>query len=214
MKIALASEIVTPIRDIHEKINEGDSVKIVGEKVFRSNIKTLEDTLQILDEQALQRAVSAILKANRVEFYGSGGSGIIALDAYHKFIRTGIPCHAHSDAHLQLMSASQLTEKDVAVLISHSGTTKDTLDVMEVAKENGATTIGITNFAKSPLSQNVDIALFTVSEETDYRTEAFASRIAQLSVIDTLYVNVMIARKEEGVNSLQKMRNAISVKRL
>jgi RpiR family transcriptional regulator, carbohydrate utilization regulator len=153
MKIALASEIVTPIRDIHEKINEGDSVKIVGEKVFRSNIKTLEDTLQILDEQALQRAVSAILKANRVEFYGSGGSGIIALDAYHKFIRTGIPCHAHSDAHLQLMSASQLTEKDVAVLISHSGKTKDTLDVMEVAKENGATTIGITNFAKSPLSK-------------------------------------------------------------
>jgi RpiR family transcriptional regulator, carbohydrate utilization regulator len=105
-----------------------------------------------------------------------------------------------------------LTEKDVAVLISHSGTTKDTLDVMEVAKENGATTIGITNFAKSPLSQNVDIAFFTVSEETDYRTEAFASRIAQLRVIDTLYVNVMIARKEEGVYSLQKMRNAISVK--
>ncbi|WP_404330080.1 MurR/RpiR family transcriptional regulator [Mesobacillus maritimus] len=214
MKIALASEIVTPIKDIHETINEEDDIRTVSEKVFRTNIKTLEDTLQLLGGGGFEKAVDALIKANRVEFFGSGGSGIIAMDAYHKFIRTGIPVLFNSDSHIQLMSASQLTENDVAVLISHSGTTKDIIHVLRILKENGVKTIGITNFAKSPLSEKVDIALYTVAEETDYRSEALSSRIAQLSIIDSLYVNVMIARKEASKESLHKMRNAISVKRI
>jgi RpiR family transcriptional regulator, carbohydrate utilization regulator len=214
MKIALASEIVTPIKDIHETINEDDNVQTVSEKVFRTNIKTLEDTLQLLGGGGFEEAVDALMKANRVEFFGSGGSGIIAMDAYHKFIRTGIPVLFNSDSHIQLMSASQLNENDVAVLISHSGTTKDIIQVLRILKENGVKTIGITNFSKSPLSEKVDIALYTVAEETDYRSEALSSRIAQLSIIDSLYVNVMIARKEASKESLHKMRNAISVKRI
>jgi DNA-binding MurR/RpiR family transcriptional regulator len=214
LKIALASEIVTPIKDIHETINEDDEVLTVSEKVFRSNIKTLEDTLQILGGGAFEDAVDMILNANKVEFFGSGGSSIIAMDAYHKFIRTGITVLANSDSHMQLMSASQLNEDDVAVFISHSGTTKDVIQVLNVAKENKVKTIAITNFAKSPLSQKVDISLYTVAEETDYRSEALSSRIAQLSIIDALYVNVMMARKEEGKKALHKMRNAISVKRI
>lgn len=214
MKIALASEIVTPIKDIHETINEEDDIRTVSEKVFRTNIKTLEDTLQLLGGGGFEEAVDALIKANRVEFFGSGGSGVIAMDAYHKFIRTGIPVLFNSDSHIQLMSASQLTENDVAVLVSHSGTTKDIIHVLRILKENGVKTIGITNFAKSPLSEKVDIALYTVAEETDYRSEALSSRIAQLSIIDSLYVNVMIARKEASKESLHKMRNAISVKRI
>ncbi|MGM0904126.1 MAG: MurR/RpiR family transcriptional regulator [Bacillota bacterium] len=214
MKIALASEIVTPIKDIHETINEEDDIRTVSEKVFRTNIKTLEDTLQLLGGGGFEKAVDTLIKANRVEFFGSGGSGIIAMDAYHKFIRTGIPVLFNSDSHIQLMSASQLTENDVAVLISHSGTTKDIIHVLRILKENGVKTIGITNFAKSPLSEKVDIALYTVAEETDYRSEALSSRIAQLSIIDSLYVNVMIAGKEASKESLHKMRNAISVKRI
>lgn len=214
LKIALASEIVTPINDIHESINEGDSVLTVSEKVFRSNMRTIEDTLGILEEEKLAEAMQTLLKADRIEFFGSGGSAVIALDAYHKFIRSGIPVIANLDSHMQLMSASQLTERDVAVIISHSGTTKDMLHILDVVKETGAKTIGITNFAKSPLSQGVDIGLFTVAEETDYRSEALSSRIAQLSIIDALFVNVMMALKDKGVHALHNMREAISVKRI
>ncbi|MCM3586009.1 MurR/RpiR family transcriptional regulator [Mesobacillus maritimus] len=214
MKIALASEIVTPIKDIHETINEGDDVRTVSEKVFQSNMKALEDTLQLLVGGSFELAVKTIVNAKRVEFFGSGGSSIIAMDAYHKFIRTGIPVFANSDSHMQLMSASQLGEQDVAVLISHTGTTKDTIQVLGVLKENNVKTIGITNFAKSPLSEEVDIPLYTVAEETDYRSEALSSRIAQLSILDSLFINVMIAREEEGHTSLHKMRNAISIKRM
>ncbi|WP_409252022.1 MurR/RpiR family transcriptional regulator [Bacillus sp. SCS-153A] len=214
MKIALAAEIVTPMRDIHENVDENDTPQTIASKVFRSNMKTIEDTLMVLKEELFQEAADALLAADNIEFFGSGGSGIVAMDAYHKFIRTGLRVHASTDSHIQLMTASQMTEKDCAVLISHSGSTKDILQVMKVLKESGAKTIAITNFAKSPLSEKADISLYTVSEETDYRSEALSSRIAQLSIFDALYVSIMLKRDKNGQDALKRMRNAISVKRL
>ncbi|CDQ38184.1 MULTISPECIES: MurR/RpiR family transcriptional regulator [Virgibacillus] len=214
LKIALAAEIVTPMKDIHEKISDGDNIATVGEKVFRSNIKTLEDTLQIIDVHAMDRAVQTLVQANKVEFFGIGGSAIVSLDAYHKFIRSGIHVNSNFDAHMQLMSASQLSSADVAVLISHSGSTKDMMDLLHVLKEKQVTTIAITNFAKSPLTKEADILLYTAAEETEFRSEALSSRIAELSLIDVLYTNVMIAKGEDAKLALQDMRKAISLKRL
>ena len=217
MKIAIASEsseVVTPMKDIHEKINEDDDEKTVTEKVFKSNIRTLEETMQIIEGLSFQKAVDAFLKADKIEFYGLGGSGMVAADAHHKFLRAGIKTRAYSDSHLQIMSAVHLTKNDLVVLISHSGSSKDILEAAQVVKATGATTIGITNLAKSPLSRAVDIPLFTVSSETEYRSEALASRIAQLSIIDAIYVNVSMKRKEVVKDSLQRLRNAIVIKRL
>lgn len=213
-KISLAAEVVTPLKDIHEQIEEGDSVKSVTEKVFHSNLKTLEDTLQIIDGDAFEAAVSAIMRAGKIEFFGNGGSASVAMDGYHKFIRLGLHVAMNLDSHIQLMSASQLTDLDIAIVISHSGSTTDVLDVLRVLKEKNVTIICLTNFAKSPLSKEADIALYTVSEETDFRSEALSSRIAQLSLIDALYTNVMIARQDKGKQSLQDMREAMSHKRL
>ena len=213
-KISLAAEVVAPLKDIHEKIEEGDSVQSVTEKVFRSNIKTLEDTLQIADEEALEKAVKTILNARKIEFFGNGGSAIVAMDGYHKFIRLGLHVTVNLDSHMQLMSASQLGPDDIAIVISHSGSTTDVLDVLRVLKEKNVTIICLTNFAKSPLSKDADIALYTISEETDFRSEALASRIAQLSLIDALFTNLMIARSDDGKKALHDMREAMSQKRL
>ncbi|OZT11007.1 RpiR family transcriptional regulator [Priestia aryabhattai] len=214
MKISLAAEIMTPIQQIHEEINEDDNERVIAEKIFRSNIRTLENTLQILDKDAIEKATNLLQQAKKVYFYGTGGSAIIAMDAYHKFVRTGTEVFAFIDSHFQLMSASQLAKHDVAVIISHSGTNKDTLNILNTAKQHGAKTIGITGFPKSPLSQNVDVALYTSSEETEYRSEALASRIGQLSLIDALYVNIMIANKEKAKHSLERVRDAISETRI
>jgi RpiR family transcriptional regulator, carbohydrate utilization regulator len=214
MKIALASEIMTPIQQIHEQITEKDDEKTVAEKIFQSNNRSLENTLQILDFDSIKKAVSLLLHAKRIEFYGTGGSSVIAMDAYHKFLRTGIAAFAFMDSHFQLMAATQLTPDDVAVMISHSGTNKDTIRILDAANENGAKTIGITSFPKSPLSQKVDVSLITSAEETEYRSEALASRISQLSLIDALYVNVMIKNKGKANRSLDKIREAISETRM
>lgn len=214
MKISLASEVVSPIKDIHENVDEGDSFDTIASKVFRANIETLEDTLQIVDEEQLQLAVDTIVSSRSVHLFGSGGSSIIALDAYHKLVRTGLNVQTVTDTHFQLMAASQLTEQDCAVLISHSGSSKDILHILNVVKKNNVKTIAITNFAKSTLSAGVLVPLYTSSKETDFRSEALSSRIAQLTLIDVLYVNILLKRGEEGQAALKKMREAILVKRI
>ncbi|MGP4077066.1 MurR/RpiR family transcriptional regulator [Halobacillus sp. K22] len=214
MKIALASETVNPIQDIHETITENDTDLEITEKVFQANIRALEASRDIQNHETLAKAMEDLLSAKRVFFYGSGGSGILAMDAHHKFLRTGMETHAYTDSHLQLMSASQLKEGDLAVVISHTGSNKDILDIVDVAKSNGARVIAITNFAKSPLTKSVDLSLYTVAQETEYRSEALASRIAGLTLIDSLFVNYSIKKKEQAKASTQKMRNAISRKRM
>lgn len=214
LKIALASDVVAPLQDIHEDITETDTALEIAEKIFSTNGKTIESTRQILEGTSLEKTVELFLGARRIEFFGSGGSAVVALDAYHKFVRSGLQVSAILESHMQLMSASQLTAADVAVVISHSGASKETLDIAKLLKEKGVPMIAITNYAKSPLSKLADVSLYTVSQETAFRSEALASRIAELSLIDALFTAVMIQRGEKGRESLQKMREAISLRRI
>ncbi|MBM7551715.1 MurR/RpiR family transcriptional regulator [Thalassobacillus pellis] len=214
MKIALASELVNPIKDIHETITEDDSDMDILNKVFQANINAMEYTREIQNEKTFQEAVSYIIEAKQINFFGNGGSGVTAMDGQHKFMRTGVISQAYTDTHLQLMAAAQMTSSDVAIIISHTGMNKDILEVVDVAKENGVKTIGITNYAKSPFSKAVDICLFTVSQETVYRSEALASRLAELSIIDALYVIYSLKNKEASQEALLKMRKAISRRRM
>ncbi|WP_214821147.1 MULTISPECIES: MurR/RpiR family transcriptional regulator [unclassified Exiguobacterium] len=214
LKIALASDVVAPLQDIHEDITETDTALEIAEKIFSTNGKTIESTRQILEGASLEKAIELFLGARRIEFFGSGGSAVVALDAYHKFVRSGLQVSAILESHMQLMSASQLTTEDVAVVISHSGASKETLDIAKLLKEKGVPMIAITNYAKSPLSKIADVSLYTVSQETAFRSEALASRIAELSLIDALFTAVMMRRGEAARMSLQQMREAISMRRI
>ena len=170
--------------------------------------------MHILDEPSINKAIKLMNNSKSIYFYGTGGSSVVAMDAYHKFVRTGVKCFAFIDSHFQLMSASQLSNEDLAVVISHSGRNRDTLQISKIAKENGASILAITGFPKSPISQIADVALYTSSEETEYRSEALSSRIGQLSIIDALYVNTMVQHKEEANHTLEKIRHAISKTRV
>ena len=214
LKIALASDVVAPLQDIHEDITETDTALEIAEKIFSTNGKTIESTRQILEGTSLEKTVELFLGARRIEFFGSGGSAVVALDAYHKFVRSGLQVSAILESHMQLMSASQLTTADVAVVISHSGASKETLDIAKLLKEKDVPMIAITNYAKSPLSKLADVSLYTVSQETAFRSEALASRIAELSLIDALFTAVMMRRGEAARTSLQQMREAISLRRI
>jgi RpiR family transcriptional regulator, carbohydrate utilization regulator len=207
MKIALASELSASVKEIvEERITENDNEQAITEKLFNSNIRMFKETIQVMDFSSLKKAVDVIVKSEKVEFYGTGSSSIVALDAHHKFIGSGISTAAYTDAYLQLKSASQLTEKDVAIIISHSGKDEELIRVLEVAKEQGATTIGITNFSQSPLSQKADHVLYTASNQIDSRSDDTFSKIIQLSLIDALYVNVMSAQKGFLKNSINKLK--------
>lgn len=213
LKIAFARELFEPIKFIHEDVNVGDDVSQVIDKVIQSDIRALIDTQRILDPQAMKAAVQLILNAKRVEFYGIGSAGPIAVDIYYRMLRIGINCVVSTDSHMQAVSAS-LTDSDVVVVtISHSGSTVETVQATRLAKEAGARTICVTNYGKSPLHDFADVVLHTASTETLFRTEAMTSRIAQLSVVDTLYVCVALARFEESLGNINKTADVLSIKR-
>lgn len=212
-KIALASDLVKPLENIHQEITSEDSLSTIAAKVFHSNLEALQDTLKLVDEGSLEKAVESIHQAERIEFYGLGGSAPIALDAYHKFIRVGVPCIALTDSHMQVISARLLKPGAVVLGVSHSGSNKDIVESLRIAREAGAVTICLTNYPKSPLTKVSDICLVSSSRESHYRSEAMASRIAQLSLIDTLFVGVSLRRKDLLLENLQKIREVIALKR-
>jgi RpiR family transcriptional regulator, carbohydrate utilization regulator len=213
VKIALARDLVQPVQFIHEDLARSDDTALVIEKVFRSDMETLHQTLKVVDAQAMEGAVRAVLAARRVEVYGIGSSAPVAEDANYRLLRIGIESKAVVDSHVQAISAS-LTGSDVAVItVSHSGSTHETVTATRLAKEAGATTICITNFGKSPLLAYADIVLHTMARETQFRTEAMTSRIAQLAIIDALIACLALASYDRAVDTIGKTFEVLSTKR-
>lgn len=213
LKISLAAQNVQPLQTVHEQIQDGDDMETIVKKVFAANIQTMNSTLNVLPVRDLKQAVDALAAANQIHFYGVGGSGSIAQDAAHKFMKTGKPVAAYVDTHMQVMAASLLGKGDVVVGISHSGSSRDIIEALELARKKGATAIGLTHYAKSPIDKVLDIKLCTASNETFYRTESTSSRIAQLSIIDALFIGVSLRDPEKAIENIQLTREAIASKR-
>jgi DNA-binding MurR/RpiR family transcriptional regulator len=213
LKLSLAQETVKPVQFIHEDLQPTDDAAAVCRKMFHAGVQALRDTLSVLDPDAIAAAVKVIRAAERIEIYGIGSSAPIAEDAQYRMLRIGLNVKVVTDSHIQAISASR-TGPNVAVLtISHSGATHETLAATRLAKEAGAKTIVVTNFASSPLQAFADIKLFTMARETKFRTEAMTSRIAQLCVLDTLVAAIALDDYEHSVEVLQKTFNVLSLKR-
>jgi RpiR family carbohydrate utilization transcriptional regulator len=212
-KIVLARDLVEPATEIYAAIEPGDDLPTVKNKVFQANAQALRDTIEVLDDDQLQRAVAALSAARRLEIYGVGGSGPLALDAYHKFLKLGLQSIALSDGDLMAMSSSLLGPEDVALGISHTGASRDVTDALGRAKAHGATTICITHRQSSPITKVSNIVLVTAAQQTAFRSDASSSRIAQLTIIDTLYVGVAHENHERSLRMIERTREATAAKR-
>jgi DNA-binding MurR/RpiR family transcriptional regulator len=195
LRLTLATEAgraqtVTGGRVVGSDISSEDSLEQVVEKIAFADARAVEETANQLDIQALDEVVSAIVDARRVDIYGVGASAFVALDFQQKLHRIGRYCSAWSDAHIMLTSAAVLGSGDVALGISHTGATVETIDALTQAKAKGAITVALTNFPKSPIAEVADLVLTTAARETTFRSGATASRLAQLTVIDCVFVGV------------------------
>jgi DNA-binding MurR/RpiR family transcriptional regulator len=213
LKVSLAQELIEPVKFIHEDVQSGDGILTVVQKVFRSDIQALEDTLKAIDPIAMQQAVDIILQAARVEFYGIGSSGPIAIDAYYRLLRIGLNCAVTTDSHMQAINATMTNQKTAVVTISHSGSTIETVDATRLAKEAGAKTICITSYGKSPIQAYADVVLYTLATETMFRTDAMTSRIAELTIVDALYVCVALANVERSLENISRSTETLALKR-
>jgi len=191
-KLRLAQDMVEPVQYIHGNISFEDTVQQLAQKIFQTNRQAVEDTMKSLDPDMVEVAAKALASARKIDIYGVGYSYFSAQDAKLKFARLGLVVDAYGDMHLQAMAAALLSPRDVAIGISHSGSTKAVVDALRVARRYGATTISITNFSPSPISKVADVVLLTAAPETPLGGEVLTSRIAQLCVIDVLSVAVAV----------------------
>ncbi|MGC4937973.1 MurR/RpiR family transcriptional regulator [Kribbella sp. DT2] len=202
-----AREMVRP--EVGGDIEPGDSLDDVVGKVAFADERAVRETAQQLDVAALTKVVAAVAKAPRVDLYGVAASAFVALDLQQKLHRIRRVAFAWSDVHVMLTSAALLGAEDVAIGISHTGTTVEVIEALQEAKRHGATTVAVTNFPRSPLAQTADLVLTTAARETTYRSGAMSSRIAQLMVIDCLFIGVAQSVLPDARKALEETATAV-----
>lgn len=211
LKLALAAD--KAIRNRPEEpqgdIAAGDDLRSVVRKITALDAQAVRDTSDLLDIGILEQVIDGLAAAPRTDIYGVGASGIVGADFAQKMTRIGRVAVHYGDAHLGLTSAALLRPGDVALAISHSGSTADTLDMMRTAKEAGATTIAVTNHAGSPLAAEAHLTLLTAARESVFRSGATASRLAQLVVIDCIFVGLAQRTFDETQQALEVTLRAV-----
>lgn len=205
-KIRLAQSLVTGVAPIHRGIEPSDSIADLLSKIVDSTVGALTRLADNLDFAMVERAIDAVAGARKVEFYGVGASGAVAVDAQHKFFRLDIPSLAYSDPHLQTMSASILGAGDVVVAISHSGRSPSVVESARLAGESGATVIAITS-SGSPLAEVAEIPLCVDAPETTDVYTPMISRLAHLVVTDVLATGAAMRRRPAIAARFRKMKD-------
>ncbi|QRG70592.1 MurR/RpiR family transcriptional regulator [Brevibacillus choshinensis] len=211
-KLALAKNTVNPLSNLHSNLTESDPFQVMIQKVNASNVQAIQETTGMMDSKELNRAIELILSSQQIHFYGAGVSGITALDAKSRFMRIGLSVDAQLDAHHQAMAAAMLSENDLAIGFSVSGSTKDTVDALAIAKANGVKIIASTHFARSPITRIADVVLLNGGRETPLQGGSLAAKIAQLHVIDLLYTGVALRIKEKALYYREKAAKAVADK--
>lgn len=209
-KIALARELALSGLPAAET-TENDPLL---NKVFRFHKSSLDETLRINSRATFDRVAQTLENAERIEFFATGLSRPVAYTAYCKFVLIGLRVGTQSDAHLQLINATQLKKGDVAFGVSCSGATRETVQCLEVAKARGATTVCLTNAMHSPITQHSDLCLYATPSEIKYFQAPMASRVTQLAVMDTLFVSLAITDKAKTSRELQESLTELLDRRL
>jgi len=184
------------------------------EKVFHFHSESLMETLQLNSQGLLERVAQVLEKAHKIEFFSIGLSYPVAYTAASKFLLIGMQASAQADSHMQLISATQLRPGDVAFGISCSGTTRETVQCLEVAKNRGATTVCLTNALNSPITVSSDLCLHATPSEIKYFQAPLASRITQLALIDTIFVALASKHKNKTAGYLQQTVEELVKRRL
>jgi DNA-binding MurR/RpiR family transcriptional regulator len=211
---AVAHDDAAAVVAASSDIEPGDDPVTITKKIAYADAAAVTDTASRLDIAALTAIVDALVAASRIDIYGVGASGFVAVDLQVKLQRINRPAFAWPDPHMAATSAALRGKGDVAVGLSHTGTTVDTIDALAEARSHGATTVAITNFPWSPITEVADHVLLTAARETVFRSGAMTSRIAQLTVVDCLFVTLAQRDFPGTMEALERTFCAAQAKRV
>jgi RpiR family carbohydrate utilization transcriptional regulator len=190
-----------------------DCVTVVG-KVFDATRDALNDTLDLVVRDHYERAVEALLGASKIVFAGLGDAGLVAMEACQRFLRIGENCFVSEDPDVQLIMAEHLQKGDVFFPISHTGRSKPILEAMKRARNAGATVILITNYPVSPLAKHADIVLLTAAFSRHLTGEVISKRVAELCIIESLYISYLIGKGDAALERLSRSNEAVKIHKL
>lgn len=219
LRMALATELGKEAaqfsgRAFGSEISADDSLREAISKLASLELLAIEETIAKLDFVVLEAAIEAIDHAEHVLLYGIGASQFVAKDLAHKLLRVGRNALVLADPHEAVAAPVLQRGPTVAIGFSHGGSTPETVRFLESARANGTTTIGVTSAKDSPLARACDHALFTEVRESTFRAGAMVSRIAQLALVDCLFVGVAKQRFDETVDALRRTREATQALRV
>lgn len=210
LKLELAREtVVAEMPENLPAFSRNDSTEALFQKVFSSGIRTLKDTLSMLDFEQLEKIIHHLLNSKNVYVFGIGTSSTVAMDAGYRFAQFGIPAHACTDQLFMNVLGGNLKPGDVAFGISHSGQTKAVVDALRRAKAAGAVTIALTSFADSLLSRESDFSICVYADEKNYPVEAVSARVAHICVIDALMMTLGTKQGESFEKHISVRNNAL-----
>jgi len=210
LKLRINGDLGRKIELTNRDIQPNEPVSTTIQKVTEHAVQTLLETAELLDSSQLEAAVEAIVNAKNIHFFGVGASGIPAIDAQQKFLRIHRASTASTDLHMGATIVANASKDDVVFGISFSGATFEVEKILQLANEKGATTISLTKYGQSPISQISQIQLHTSpTREANFRSGATSSRLAQLHVMDILFMSVASKQFETTITYLDATREAI-----
>lgn len=192
-------------------LSRQDTLEEIPIKMAATTQRMMEETLKNFSGKNYQKAVQKLKKARLIDIYSVENSEVTAMDLLTKLLYLGLPCRHFSDYYFQRISAGSLTSEDVAVGISYSGESKDTVDVMRTARKAGACTIVITNFRDSTIAKYADILICT-SQEQFFYGDAIFSRTTQLLIVDMIYMGIIASDYERYVEQLNRCEKVVREK--
>ena len=190
------------------KIERNDQIEDIPTKVIRNVIHLMEDSLKIISAKELKRTIESIKSAERIVIFSVENSNSIANDLVTKLLYLGIPCIFYEDYYLQSVSAGHLKKGDVAIGISYTGSSKNTVNMLRIAKKAGAKTIAITNFSNTPLVKYADIVITTSSQQHLFGDTIF-SRTIHLAVVDMIYMGLIVSDYDKYMKEMEMSRKLI-----
>ena len=211
LKISLAQEMGSLVPKVVAEPDRKRDFDFVTE-VLQQSIEGMERTVVALKREMLDAAIRAIANARLVDIYGVGESYVVGEHLHIKLRRLGIIANIYSNPHLQAISAASLKPGDVAIGISFSGCTLDTIEAIGFASKSGATTIAITNFPEFPLAQKADILLETNAVEALFPYGSISSRIAQLFIVDLIFAGLLVNYKDKYRKAYEYYNEIIQTK--
>lgn len=183
-------------------LKKEDKIEDIPKKTINTTINILTETLKSISIDSFEESINLILNARRIDIYGVENSSSVISDLTNKLLYLGLDVRRKEDIYMQNLSANSLTKEDVAIGISYSGTSKDTVDIMKRAKNSGANTIVITNFDKSIISKFADVVIHSSNSKSDIYGNAIFSRTSQIAIVDMIYMGIILSDYERFSKTL------------